>query len=896
MSDDYTDDIFTTGVLTVSGTPTAGQFDFEGDVDWFRVDLQAFFSYSFDVAPGPDDEQLYYLLRFYDASGNELAGYQSENSAPRIFAPETGTYFVGISYKQPFTGPVAYQISADLSTVDPLEHGGEVLSRTGYFSSAVIAGDSDLLSMFLARNRTYTFDVLGADSRNDRTLQDPFLEIRQPFSGFSVSDDNSGQGRDPQLTFKVPLGTPDRFELEVSGVNGSTGSYLIKVTASDDHPTGTSAYRVLEPFQIPEGNGSNAIGAFELGGDIDWFRLPLQQGQPVALDVWAESSDRGSPVLGIRDGISPGWLAGNQNLAPGERLLFVAPETRDYFIVVRNRQQGPDYVGRYTVRAEGMRAPKITSIPYIMFRNFGQSLMADGFGWLTVNPFDADLRDFHDGFDIWAASSFEVDGQVFEGNQVHSFELPAASVELPDGPAEAYVRPTHRGTPISGWAAQTMRVLPDDPRQGFAGDIGSDTFLVKKEFTFAFADSAPDYLSGELWANGFRALTNAQRELMRQAISEWDEPLSLQFTEVDLASVEPGEVDMLIYFTDLGDEWFINPDSNPKNAYDIVLNANKTIYDNPLPGTRGFYEMLRAIGKSMGAVENHDSNREHSLFGLRYNQEIYSELFPSTPTWYDLIRATHYPDDNFGSLRMYGWTQNTGNGPTVFELSGDPFVRTISQTGFDLHSIDASGQALPATIDLRAGQPSYTGTWRDRQHTYYVGLRSSVPKAVGGPADDWLSGSALGNVLQAGAGNDTLVGRQGNDYLFGGPDNDTYEYHVADGNDFIYEANAGGLDRLKVMGLTDLDNFTDDFLFHRQGSDFVMSINPNRLYGDRSEQITMVNFENPLSRVETLELSNLQGHYATVSLPSVFALADDVPRQFGLGNLNDGFGTVAVPV
>lgn len=893
MADDFSDDILTTGILAVEGPSTPARFDFDGDVDWFRVELEQFTSYLFDIYPKSGNEQINYEIRIYDSRGVEFPFYRADNTAHRIFAFSTGTYFVGVSYQQPYVDVIDYQVHAALATQDAGQFGGDILAYTHYFSGTVAPGDSDILTMPLAPAATYEFEVFGSDTRNDRTLVDPHLRITANH-GYSVSDDNSGSGRDAYLKLTDTPFSHYPYQIEVSGSNDAFGSYLIRVKAKDDHVTGPRAQTTIN---LPtNGTGIGKGGALELSNDIDWLRLPLKKGDIVifSLGLSGTNAQDHVPIYGVTDSQAPNWYIADIGGYNHDQ-IFVAHETRDYFVVVKNRSRDEPYVGAYTVSSWKEVVPQLTwyGSHYVEPR-FVEEFDVGSFNGFQLDDYDNRTRDFQSGVQLYSADPFVVGGVSYPANQVIPFDEARFDVEFEAGNREIFFRNTAVGMPITDWNSLTRYVVGPETMPGFDGKF-DQAFLAKKEFTFAFADTRPDYLDGETWGNGFEPLSTAQREVMRRAIAQWDLPLQVTFTEVDPATMDPGDIDTLIYFTE-HDEWFINPDSNAQNLYDIVLNKNRDIYQNPVEGTRGFYELLRTVGKAMGAIENPTFNREESLFGLRYNPEIYSELFPSTPTYYDLMRASYFPNQMYGYLRVYGEDTYLNREDSTYRLDGDPFVKTIMDFGGSQDEIDASQQSLPVTIDLRPGGVSYSGSYQNRPHTYYTGLSASLTNATGGSGFDYLSGNGLQNVLRGGNGNDHLIGRKQDDFLFGGAGNDTYEYRQSDGNDRIFEAGAGGNDTLTIWGVNNLDDLPEDLKFRRDQNDLIISLDYDNLFGERSEEITIVNFAHTASRVETLRLSNMYGEWGVVSLPSIFANANENPASFRISQNQDSFGSIAVRV
>ena len=74
-ADDYAAGTGTSGAVTVRGSVTGG-IDYEGDRDWFAVDLQAFYTYRIELKGADTEDGTLsdpYLRGIHDANGNLLS-------------------------------------------------------------------------------------------------------------------------------------------------------------------------------------------------------------------------------------------------------------------------------------------------------------------------------------------------------------------------------------------------------------------------------------------------------------------------------------------------------------------------------------------------------------------------------------------------------------------------------------------------------------------------------------------------------------------------------------------------------------------------------------------------------------------------------------------------------
>ncbi len=316
MSDSETSTTLTTGTVAVGGS-TTGEIGHAGDDDWFAVTLEAGKTYRIDLKGASSNSGTLrdpHLAGIYDADGNAVAGMTDDDSglgrdSLLTFTVETtGTYYVSASAWRDATG--TYEVSvtdvtngsiddhgASTGTAGTVAVGGSATGDLGH------AGDIDWFAVTMEAGRTYRIDLQGASS-SAGTLPDPYLWGIYDADGnriLSTSDNNSGAGRDAQLTFTASAdGT---YHVAASGGWGNrTGTYKVSVTditddSLDDHGASTGTAGTVAV-------GGSVTGEVGHAGDTDWYAVTLEAGKTYRIDLKAGSSGTGTlhdPYLALRD-------------------------------------------------------------------------------------------------------------------------------------------------------------------------------------------------------------------------------------------------------------------------------------------------------------------------------------------------------------------------------------------------------------------------------------------------------------------------------------------------------------------------------------------------------------------------------------------------------------------
>ena len=405
--EDFSAGASTSGRVTVGDTAT-GNVGSNGDRDWFAVELEAGRTYVIDLRGSPTDDGTLndpYLGGIHDSGGNLIArttnddGGQGYNSRVTFTATESGTHYIAAGAAGIFSGRGTYEVevtdtSPPIVAPDPQEQeqdeppaetvvppaepetaqaqdeaasvseGGTDLptditttgrvvvggSATGRIGSN---GDRDWFAVDLEAGKAYRFDLKGSLT-GDGTLDDPYLrgiydEDSELIAG--TTNDDGGRVHNSRVYF-----TPDEdatYYVSAGAGRSDVGTYRLKVTdlsdddyAADSTTTGTVVV------------GGSATGNLEYIGDIDWFAVTLEAGQPYRIDL--EGSPTGGGTLvdpdlrGIYDEngdrIAGSVEDNNAGVGRNSRIYFTPDEDATYYVSAgAHRGYYYSYVGTYTL-------------------------------------------------------------------------------------------------------------------------------------------------------------------------------------------------------------------------------------------------------------------------------------------------------------------------------------------------------------------------------------------------------------------------------------------------------------------------------------------------------------------------------------------------------------------
>ncbi len=219
--DDYPSSALTAGNVTVGGS-SHGDIQYYGDVDWFKVNLNADTEYYFDLK-GVDSGAGTLAsgnLALLDESGNGVSG----NGSHLFYKSATsGTYYLAAMGMNTIG---TYSVSAgtddfngSISTTGTLTPGASV---TGTIQGSA---DQDWLKITLTAGTSYEF-LLEARDSGGGTLNDPLLILRDSSGAGIINNLDGGLGRDARLTY-IPT---------------ASGSYYLSVESQDHNGNDPGTY------------------------------------------------------------------------------------------------------------------------------------------------------------------------------------------------------------------------------------------------------------------------------------------------------------------------------------------------------------------------------------------------------------------------------------------------------------------------------------------------------------------------------------------------------------------------------------------------------------------------------------------------------------------------------
>ncbi|WP_167737678.1 M10 family metallopeptidase C-terminal domain-containing protein, partial [Sphingomonas parva] len=337
--------------------------------------------------------------------------------------------------------------------------------------------------------------------------------------------------------------------------------------------------------------------------------------------------------------------------------------------------------------------------------------------------------------------------------------------------------------------------------------------------TFSFPKSGSNYNGTGFDSNGVSIyhmeLGAQQQAAARAAFAQISAATGLTFTEI----TETDTVHANIRISQSGDNDVTSayggfPSDTRGVAGDIWFGrTSQPYYDLAYKGTWGYATMMHEIGHTMGLKHGHQDYTNSDLsfyFGTSPRRGTQSLTPDNDGQAWSLMTYTPAPftNSNFAGEKvnqpqtymqydlaalqyMYGANYNTNAGDTVYtwsETTGEMFVNGVGQgapsgntilltiwDGGGVDTLDLSNYADGVTVDLRPGQFSTFDQDQLANHLAYQNLtalapgnvamsllynndgRSLIENAKGGIGNDVFVGNVANNVLDGGAGSDTVI-------------------------------------------------------------------------------------------------------------------------------------------
>lgn len=776
ITDDFLGNINTTGNLEIDGTVN-GEIEFQGDSDWFAIDLTVgdvirFAINSFDASLSIRDE----FGNFEDSVFSDFSG---SDQALIFQVQESGTYYVDVSS---FGTLFDYTLTASALEDDFANNIGTtgILNIDSTVTGSIdFSGDSDWFAIELTAGEVVRIAADGFDTN---------LVLRD-VSGNTVSFDFRDFGAN-ETAIIAQVEQSGTFYIDVSSFNSPVDYTLTTTVIEDDFANSISTTGVIEP-------GGAVTATLDFEGDEDWFAITITD---TDLGVRFSVDDFG---VGLSLFDADGTFIVSS--IEGRTLNFSTPGT--FFLAASDSFSN---LGEYTISSVLVDSVD-ASLPIVDTgivdtvvddaNNITYSLTNDGTLIRFSNETDSLLPNVDLGVDTVSLSLSQDGNHLFAaqanltnvGNGV--FEATVLRIDVATSAVETFsFEVTGNGyeiTDIQAAADGSLFVTTDFPGSGsvpFYNLSGFDTTFV------ADIVEDPEFTFGTIRQRTTLDISRDGQFLLLAESNSSAYP-------VHIYSVEAGEV---IASTDHGG---FNNDRNAISGeaglvavagfgdvilYDFNLNAVADLTEifggstdvNPVFSQSGDYLFLVNIpfnGSSNIAVVSTSTFEVVSFVELPQNISEVVELDIS-------------PDGLSLLVTDQAGVHDLDFSDTTFSIDGTPDNDTFSGTEFDEAFNGLAGDDI---VNGGAGDDTLNG----------------------GDGIDRLSGDTGNDALDGGAGDDVLRGGDDNDTLRGGADDD--RLFGDDGDDFL--SGQDGDDRLIGGAGNDrlFGSSGEDVLFAQAGDDIL---------------------------------------------------------------------------
>ena len=237
---------------------------------------------------------------------------------------------------------------------------------------------------------------------------------------------------------------------------------------------------------------------------------------------------------------------------------------------------------------------------------------------------------------------------------------------------------------------------------------------------------------------------------------------------------------------------------------DVIINENQLTTTNLTPGKTGYYTLYHELGHALGLKHPFDGGPFNyptfSQLGLsQYDKGVITTMSYENPANYSVdgygAPASYMVGDILALQQIYGKRNDYNSGENTYDISS--FSTIYNDIWFTLYdcggsdTLNANSSLTGWKIYLSEGV-AYTsdmrnGVWflsnNSTISSIFNASEISYENAIGSAYADTITGSYIGNIIEAGAGDDILDGKGGNDTLGGGGGNDVID--GGDGDDIV---------------------------------------------------------------------------------------------------------------
>lgn len=330
------------------GRPVNGTIDYEGDVDSYRLDARRGHRYHITLAGAGENGLGDPYLVVADREGAELISNDDSeglNSALEFIPTANGPVYVQArAYGDGYTGAYTLNMTSERLPTDAIASDrmtrGRITIGQSLDGALDFPSDADWYRVRLTEGQSYRFTLSSGSGEN--ALGDPLLRVHNAAGEELAMDDDGGGNLNSYLEFTAP--TTGNYYLEARGFSEeATGGYTLAARDGDIPADATTDVSL-------SADGDYREGMLAPGGDRDWYRIELTEGQALRIAVnSAEAGDAlGDPYVILYDA-GGGEVGRDDDGGDGLNawLEYQAATAGTYYIEARGFIE--DAAGRYAV-------------------------------------------------------------------------------------------------------------------------------------------------------------------------------------------------------------------------------------------------------------------------------------------------------------------------------------------------------------------------------------------------------------------------------------------------------------------------------------------------------------------------------------------------------------------